>query len=115
MTTFLGNLRVVGLMLELYYTRYNSCQVHHASAPLGQRLMFYANVTWFVSWMQQQRAADGKWVRCMFVANVAAGNALVTKKKHFSETWTPPPEFQSVVGEVRSWTPVVAFRRWCGK
>lgn len=39
----------------------------------------------------------------MLVADVAAGNALVTTQKNFPDTWTPPPEIHSVVGEV-SWS-----------
>jgi len=86
-------------MLEAHRTRY-SLNVHHASAPLRHPLTLHANVTWIFLWMQQQQAADGAWVRCMLVASVAAGNALVTKQKQFPPTWRPPPEFHSVVGEV---------------
>ena len=55
------------------------------------------------SWRAQQEAAGGARVRCMLVADVAAGNALVTTDKDFPQTWTPPPGIHSVVGEVRLW------------
>ena len=50
--------------------------------------------------LQQQQTVDGSWIRCMLVANVAAGNSLVTKRKHFDPMWRPPPGINSVVGEV---------------
>eukprot|EP00752_Nemacystus_decipiens_P006919 g6213.t1 len=53
----------------------------------------------FFSQYTAKRAADGAWVRCMLVADVAAGNALVTTQKNFPPAWTPPPFIHSVVGE----------------
>lgn len=48
----------------------------------------------------QQRAADGTTVRCMLVADVAAGNAMKTKEKCFPQMARPPLGYNSVVGEV---------------
>eukprot|EP00903_Cladosiphon_okamuranus_P013690 g12748.t2 len=42
----------------------------------------------------------GAWVRCMLLADVAAGNALVTTTKNLPPMWSPPPGIHSVVGEV---------------
>lgn len=49
----------------------------------------------------QQRAADGKMVRCMLVADVAAGKAHRTFEKDFPEMTEPPMGYNSVVGEAR--------------
>lgn len=49
----------------------------------------------------------------MLVADVAAGNALVTTEKKFPDSWTPPPGIHSVVGEVRKvvrWASYIAVR-----
>ncbi|CAM9345382.1 unnamed protein product [Ectocarpus sp. 12 AP-2014] len=45
-------------------------------------------------------AKDGTRLRCMFVANVAAGKAYSTKEKALDDDKCPPPGYESVVGEV---------------
>ncbi|CAM9262023.1 unnamed protein product [Scytosiphon promiscuus] len=47
-----------------------------------------------------KRAHDGTMVRCMLVADVAAGNALLTYEKDFPEMTKTPPGYDSIVGEV---------------
>ncbi|CAM9884142.1 unnamed protein product [Ectocarpus fasciculatus] len=48
----------------------------------------------------EKRATDGTTVRCMLVADVAAGKACVTTEKYFPQMEQPPEGFDSVVGEV---------------
>ncbi|CAM9825152.1 unnamed protein product, partial [Ectocarpus fasciculatus] len=44
--------------------------------------------------------SDGKKVRCMFVANVTAGNAYLTQQVSLGQNMCPPAGHDSVVGEV---------------
>ncbi|CBN80081.1 conserved unknown protein [Ectocarpus siliculosus] len=46
--------------------------------------------------------SDGKKVRCMFVANVTAGNAYLTQQGSLGQDMCPPAGYDSVVGEVGS-------------
>ncbi|CAN0375556.1 unnamed protein product, partial [Ectocarpus sp. 12 AP-2014] len=46
-------------------------------------------------------SSDGKRLRCMFVANVAAGNAYLTQQVSLGLNMCPPAGHDSVVGEVR--------------
>lgn len=52
--------------------------------------------------LPQQRAADGSIVRCMLVADVAAGNTFLTYEKNFPELTEPPSGYHSIVGEART-------------
>ncbi|CAM9759190.1 unnamed protein product [Laminaria digitata] len=48
----------------------------------------------------EKRAGNGRTRRCMFVVNVAAGNAFSTYEKGLPEKWCPPQGYNSVVAEV---------------
>lgn len=48
-----------------------------------------------------QVGSDGKKVRCMFIANVTAGNAYLTQQASLGKDKCPPAGYDSVVGEVR--------------
>ncbi|CBN75142.1 conserved unknown protein [Ectocarpus siliculosus] len=48
----------------------------------------------------EKLATDGTTVRCMLVADVAAGKAFVTTEKYFPQMERPPLGYNSVVGEV---------------
>ncbi|CAM9513720.1 unnamed protein product [Ectocarpus sp. 6 AP-2014] len=48
----------------------------------------------------EKLATDGTKVRCMLVADVAAGKAFVTTEKYFPQMERPPLGYNSVVGEV---------------
>ncbi|CAN0060000.1 unnamed protein product, partial [Pylaiella littoralis] len=60
----------------------------------------FSNKADFFAKYTAKQDADGKEVRCMLVADVAAGNALVTTDKDFPQMTEPPTGYHSIVGEV---------------
>lgn len=52
--------------------------------------------------------SDGKNVRCMFVANVTAGNAYLTQHVSLGQDMCPPAGHASVVAEVSVGGPTVS-------